>query len=140
MSTQPMKALSIRQPWAWLILNAGNDVENRTWPTKVRGRVLIHAAKGMTQAEYVDACYYARMDCDVRFETLVNRLDFGKLQRGGIIGSIDIVDCVKSKHSNWHIDGQWGFVLNNPTPLPFTPFKGALGFFDVPNDILQSTP
>ena len=39
-----MKALSIRQPWAWLILHGGKDIENRTWATKLRGRVLIHAA------------------------------------------------------------------------------------------------
>ena len=50
-----MKALSIRQPWAWLILNAGKDIENRSWYTSVRGRVLIHASKGMTLAEYEDA-------------------------------------------------------------------------------------
>jgi hypothetical protein len=47
-----MKALSIRQPWAWLILHAGKDIENRDWPTRFRGRFLIHAAKGMTRDEY----------------------------------------------------------------------------------------
>jgi hypothetical protein len=47
-----MKALSIRQPWAWLILNAGKDIENRDWPTHFRGRFLIHASKGMTHDEY----------------------------------------------------------------------------------------
>src|SRR3990167_9411398 len=49
---EPMKALSIRQPWAWLILHAGKDIENRGWPTSFRGRFLIHASKGMTRAEY----------------------------------------------------------------------------------------
>jgi hypothetical protein len=47
-----MKALSIRQPWAWLIVNGYKDIENRSWATKFRGPVLIHAAKGMTGAEY----------------------------------------------------------------------------------------
>jgi hypothetical protein len=46
-----MKALSIRQPWAWLILNAGKDIENRDWLTRFRGPFLIHASKGMTRAE-----------------------------------------------------------------------------------------
>src|SRR5690348_2447825 len=55
-----MKALSIRQPWAWLILHAGKDIENRDWSTRFRGQVLIHAAKGMTQNEFADACYFAR--------------------------------------------------------------------------------
>ena len=34
-----MKALSIRQPWAWAIINAGKDIENRQWPTKFRGSI-----------------------------------------------------------------------------------------------------
>lgn len=62
-----MKAISIRQPWAWLILHPDlqgeerahaiecrmlKDIENRTGPTRYRGEILIHAAKGMTRAEY----------------------------------------------------------------------------------------
>jgi|ERR1039458_8111645 hypothetical protein len=38
-----LKAISIRQPWAWLIVNGYKDVENRIWAANVRGRVLIHA-------------------------------------------------------------------------------------------------
>ena len=38
-----MKALSIRQPWAHRILREGKDIENRDWPTRYRGPVLIHA-------------------------------------------------------------------------------------------------
>ena len=40
-----MKAISIRQPWAWLIVHGYKDVENRTWATKHRGPILIHAGK-----------------------------------------------------------------------------------------------
>lgn len=47
-----MKALSIRQPWAWLIVNGFKDIENRSWDTKYRGLVLIHASKGMTKDQY----------------------------------------------------------------------------------------
>ena len=47
-----MKALSIRQPWAWLIVNGYKPVENRTWNTKVRGLILIHASKGFDKAGY----------------------------------------------------------------------------------------
>ena len=39
-----MIAISIRQPWASLILKCGKDIENRSWPTKFRGRILVHAA------------------------------------------------------------------------------------------------
>lgn len=51
-----MLALSIRQPWASLILKAGKDIENRCWQTKVRGRVLIHAAKGGLWARKRGGC------------------------------------------------------------------------------------
>lgn len=126
-----MKALSIRQPWAWLILSAGKDIENRSWPTQVRGRILIHASQGMTRSEWENAVYDVRMVCGVPVETLVNGCEFDQLQRGGIIGSVEIVDCVKGKHSCWHAEGQWGFVLRDPQPLPFRPYKGRLGFFEV---------
>ena len=46
-----MKALSIRQPWAWLIVHGRKDIENRSWRTKFRGRFLVHAAQGMTRRE-----------------------------------------------------------------------------------------
>jgi hypothetical protein len=40
-----MKVISIRQPWASLIVIGAKDVENRTWPTRYRGPVLIHASQ-----------------------------------------------------------------------------------------------
>ena len=53
----------------------------------------------------------------------------------GRLGSIEIVDCVKRSNSCWFV-GDYGFVLRDPQALPFAPFKGALGFFDVPNSAL----
>lgn len=47
-----MLALSIRQSWASLIIKCGKDIENRTWPTRYRGRILVHAAKGMTRDDH----------------------------------------------------------------------------------------
>ena len=126
-----MLALSIRQPWAWLIIHAGKDIENRTWYTKVRGRVLVHAAKGMTRAEWENTVHDVHHICGVPMATLKNGCKFDQLQRGGIIGSVEIVDCTKLSGSSWHAEGQWGFVLRDPQPLPFRPYKGALGFFEV---------
>ena len=74
-----MKALSIRQHWAWLIIHGGKDVENRSWHTKYRGRFLVHAAKGMTSDEFTQALLY----CLDRGLTLPDRND---MQCGGIIG------------------------------------------------------
>jgi len=44
-----MKALSVRQPWAWAIIYALKDIENRGWPINYRGDILIHAAKTCTK-------------------------------------------------------------------------------------------
>ncbi len=120
-----MKALSIRQPWAWLILHAGKDVENREWPTRFRGRFLIHASKGMTSDEYFDVAYqlYGKIVLP----------PFDKLERGGIVGSAELVACINDGASEWFY-GPYGFILRDPTPLPFRPYKGQLGFFEVPDE------
>lgn len=135
-----MIALSIRQPWASLILKAGKDVENRCWPTKFRGRILIHAAKGMTRAEHEDAIVFAAdaicaSPATMAKGTTLRNLGFahGDLQRGGIIGSVEIVDCVTVCASPWFV-GEYGFLLRDPQPLPFRPWKGQLGFFNVPDE------
>lgn len=126
------KALSVRQPWAWLIVNGYKNIENRSWPTRFRGRVLIHASKGMTMGEYDDAVDVARnikrkglgmQDVDV-FPS------FNSLQRGGIVGAVDIIDCVDNSESPWFF-GKYGFVLANHEILPFRQLKGSLGFFGV---------
>ena len=121
-------ALSIRQPWAWLILNAGKDIENRDWPTNFRGRVLIHASKSCTKAEYEDAIEFMEMRHLDHLGVSFPAID--QFQRGGIVGSVDIVDCVTESDSPWFM-GHHGFVLRNPRPLPFAPWKGRLGFFNV---------
>lgn len=58
------------------------------------------------------------------------------LQRGGIVGSVQIVDCVMQSDSPW-FRGRFGFVLRDPRPLPFVPWRGSLGFFDVPASALE---
>lgn len=141
-----MKALSIRQPWASLILKARKDVENRCWPTRFRGRILIHAAKGMTRTEHQDAIEFAvaaingdpRNADKPRGRTLRDLgFAFEDLPRGGIVGSVEIVDCVSESWSPWFV-GEYGFLLRDPRPLPFTPWKGQLGFFDVPESALNT--
>ena len=143
-----MIALSIRQPWASLILKAGKDIENRCWPTKFRGRMLIHSAKGMTRTEHEDAIAFAvgAIQADPRNAGTAKRTTlrdlgfaFDDLQRGGIVGSVEIVDCVSSSASPWFCGG-YGFVLRNPQMLPFAPFKGSLGFFDVPSAAMVTLP
>lgn len=126
-----MKALSIRQPWAWLIIHGGKDVENRTWHTRHRGRFLVHAAKGMTGADYANACNFCHRN------GLPQPPCFDELKSkwcGGIIGSVDLVDSIDSSESRWYM-GERAFVLAEPQPLPFTPLKGRLNFFEVPQTL-----
>lgn len=134
-----LPALSIRQPWAWLILNVGKDIENRCWKTNFRGRFLIHAAKGCTRAEYEDALWFAG-DAETRMVgathlpgmPTVKVPNLREINRGGVVGMAEIVDCVNRSDSGWFM-GEYGFVLRNVQPLPFTPCKGALGFFNIQN-------
>jgi hypothetical protein len=128
-----MKALSIRQPWAWAIVHEGKDFENRSWPTRYRGPVLIHAAKGMTLAEWDEAMDFIDQTFPLEpTERLARRARAHHCSRGGIIGQAEIVDCVTGSDSPWFF-GRYGIVLRNVQPLPFQPCRGALGFFDPDN-------
>lgn len=126
-STTPRKALSIRQPWAWAVMFAGKDIENRSWQAMnhglaVRGVIAVHAAKGMTRDEYEDAASFMAtlgVDCPPAAE----------LWRGAVIGTVEIVDVVKESASPWFF-GPRGLVLRNPRPLCPVPVSGALGYFN----------
>ncbi|PRF55466.1 ASCH domain-containing protein [Burkholderia multivorans] len=132
-----MKALSIRQPWAWLVAAGHKDIENRTWPTSYRGPLLIHASAGMTRQEYEDAFQFALQAGGIQ---LVHRMPGVKeLERGCIVGVVDLFDCVppSRRSSPWHIDGCYGLAVRNARPLPFIPYKGQLGIFEVPDSMLK---
>lgn len=119
-----MKAISIRQPWAWCIVYGGKHLENRTWRTSYRGPILIHAAKGMTRAEYR---HVEQFMADILTRPLP---PMEELERGGIIGSALLTDVLEESVSRW-FTGPYGFLLDNRTPLPFRPMPGKLGLFDV---------
>jgi len=120
-------ALSVRQPWAWLIANGHKDIENRNWPTKFRGRVLIHASMAMSYDEY-DACVIFCSGLPVKI-TKFPLFEQLKFERGVIVGEAEMVDCVEQSDSPWFV-GQYGFVLRNQKVItPFQPCKGKLGFF-----------
>ena len=122
-----MRALSIRQPWAWLIVNGHKDIENRTWPTRYRGPVLIHASKTMTGQEYQSAIYSVWCIDKQLADRMPQRKGF---EQGGIVGQAEIAGCVQDSDSDW-FNGPYGFVLRNVRALPFVPWKGELGFFEV---------
>ncbi|MEM1152214.1 MAG: hypothetical protein AAGI03_17005, partial [Pseudomonadota bacterium] len=106
---------------------AGKDIENRSWQAvnhglSVRGQIVIHAAKGMTQSEYQDAAEFMAtigVDCPPAVE----------LWRGAIIGTVEVVDVVKEHPSPWFF-GPRGLVLKDPKPALPAPVSGALGYFE----------
>jgi len=120
----PELALSVRQPWPWAMQHAGKDIENRDWRTTRRGRIAVHAGKGMTLSEYRDCLDLVREIKGADFDLP----GMEQLSRGGIVGSVDIVDCVTLSESPWFF-GAFGFVLRDFRPVDFIPCRGELGFF-----------
>lgn len=138
MITLPTITLTIKQPWATLIVNGGKDIENRSWSTRFRGPVLIHASKKRDIEEL--RSYRHLQHCrDIEIEWKGNETrKWSELPCGGVIGTAEIVDCVVSSGSKWFV-GEFGFVLANARPLPFFPCRGALGFWhcEYPQSLLS---
>lgn len=120
-----MKALSIQQPWAWLIVNGHKDIENRTWSTRFRGVFLVHAGRDFDR----DGYRYLRSRHDI---IMPEEKDF---RRGGIVGSAELIACVDSYDSQW-FSGPYGFVLKECLPLPFESLPGSLRVFPVSSGLL----
>lgn len=134
------KALSLRQPWAWLMIRPDmvdsvereiaakhgliKNIENRKWRTHYRGRVLVHASARMTRADYEEADAIA-------WPLGVKLPDFksADLQRGGIVGEFTITNCVAEHASPWFF-GPFGFTVTDAKSLTFQACKGKLGFFN----------
>jgi hypothetical protein len=127
------KVISIRQPWATLIVRGIKDIENRSWPTRYRGPVLVHASLRPSVLSFADIAGQIGID-----------LPPCELLLGGIVGITNIIDCVDAHPSPW-FEGRFGFVLDGSRALPFRPWKGSLGLrsataalletFGLPNEI-----
>ena len=74
-----MKVITIKQPWATLIAEGYKEYEFRTWNTKYRGELLIHAGKGIDKEAMERLAKY-----------LPKELSYGK-----ILGKVKLVDCIK---------------------------------------------
>jgi hypothetical protein len=121
-----LRALSIMQPWAWLIVNGYKDIENRSWSTGFRGQLLIHAGKKLDKYAAYDVLSGVHPLTRKSFPFPAPKND--DLHLGGIVGEAEIVDCVEQSDSDWFV-GRYGLVMLNARPLPFRACKGALGFF-----------
>ncbi len=136
----PTTALSLRQPWASLVVDGHKLLENRVWNTHFRGPFLVHAAKGMTDHEYAWAVDFVRR---VDPSIVVPKPD--ALLRGGLVGRATLVDVIppcQYEHAHesvpcacgrkFHMGKQYGFVLEDVAPLPFRPVRGLQRWFRVP--------
>ena len=117
-----MKALSLKQPFAELIVSGKKTIELRNWNTKFRGRFLIHASK-------------------IPDTEAMKRLGFDKLPVGVIVGEADLVDVKKYENNGEHkkdrekhlADSSWGkygFVLKNVKRVKLVEARGMLGFWE----------
>jgi hypothetical protein len=130
---RPSYALSIKQPWAALLVAGRKTIEVRKWPTAIRGRVFIHAAKVPDRRPEG----WSLVSDELRSLTEL---------AGGVIGFADLNGCVMyrtpakfaadaDKHCN---DPSWftpphlyGFAFSKAAVVPFFPFKGNVRFFTV---------
>ncbi len=74
-----MKVLTIKQPWATLIMDGHKRFEFRSWKTKYRGELLIHAGKGIDK------------EAMRRLEKYIPK----DMPTGQILGKVILVDCIK---------------------------------------------
>jgi hypothetical protein len=128
-----MKAISVRQPYAALIALGVKDIENRAWRTSHRGSILVHASLGRSGRTLGDIEREYGVAITPELTRLCELL-------GGIVGAVEIVDCVTASASPW-FEGpinrkgklNYGFALTDARVLPFRPIAGRLGIFDVPD-------
>ncbi len=121
-----MKALSLKQPWAELILQGKKTIETRKWKTKFRGPFLIHASRSVHKEGMTE-------------------FGFSELPTGCIVGKAELVD-VKEYPTKEAFDAdiplhqvrmtrwtkrRYGFVLANVQRVEPKPIKGQLNFFEV---------
>lgn len=142
-----MKTLSVKQPWASLIVGGIKNIENRTWKTNYRGRIFIHAALKPDNIKL--EIEGQASDREIQMFSALGRAEDDNLF-GCIIGSVEIVDCVINHESIWAEpayqtleDARWGsdakpiynWVLANPIQFanPWLNIKGKLGLWDFDN-------
>ncbi|MBU2053333.1 MAG: ASCH domain-containing protein [Nanoarchaeota archaeon] len=117
-----MKALSLKQPFAELILQDRKKIELRKWNTKFRGEFLIHASK-------------------ISDKNAMKKFGFSALPCGFIVGKAKLIDVKKyktkkehDKDKNLHLAstsfGNYGFILKDAKRIKPIPAKGKLNFWE----------
>ena len=128
-----IRALSLRQPWAALVVHGVKSVEIRSWPTQLRGLILIHASR---QSDHRSEGW----------ELVPAEAQATATLHGGLIGGVELADCLtypdvesfagdQPRHRNrpnWFKPPTlYGFLFRRPRLLPFRPLPGQVRFFGV---------
>lgn len=140
MEAEPLRALSVRQPWAWAICH-GKDVENRSRGTKHRGLLAIHASKSAPFKQDVE-------DPRIVDLTVANGLDDPSSAQGAVVAVAELVTCHLSPDfggtcgatrppcSPWAERDVYHWQLANVRPLPEpVPCRGMLGLWRLPDEV-----
>jgi len=122
-----MKALSVKQPWAWLIATERKSIETRTWPTSYRGDLLICSGKKPVS------------DINIRewFHENFGLWAMMQLKFGVALCTAEIVDCRRMTADDEKaaqcvvLSGAYSWILKNIRPLAPFPVKGQQGIFEV---------
>jgi hypothetical protein len=140
-----MKAVSIRQPYASLICSGIKNIENRTWNTKYRGDILIHACGKSLSKEKTFSVLNQQQWEHVNDYFCTDEFNPDRLEYGAIIGSVKIIDCVNNHESIWADKTKrpgipiWNWVLSEPQyfDIPIENVKGKLSLWDFDIDGIQ---
>ncbi len=114
-----MKTLSVRQPWAWALVNGVKTIENRSRRTSHRGPLLIHACRGSA-------------DLEIAMREIPELQGREPLVFGAVIGVVDLIDCVpvgRCKGQRF-AEGPWCWIVANPRLLKPVFCRGFLGLWD----------
>lgn len=127
---QSMKAITLRQPWASLVLEGLQDVINVYEPTDYRGELLVHAGRKRTPwGPHLSS----------RFGVLPRRLALN-LPFAQMLGVVNVVDCLKKEDckSRWAYGAPYALVVKNPRKLKLR-FRcsGAIGLWDCKHPALK---
>lgn len=117
------QCISVRQPWAWLIVNGYKPIENRNWRTKYRGELLIHTSSFRPSKK---AWKEFQLMFDIEFDIQLPEME--EIEFGGLVGKANVVDCVNYSDSKWFL-GKYGWVLEDQQRIRFVLLKGMLKIF-----------
>jgi len=137
-----MRALTIKQPWAWAIAHGSKRIENRSWPTAYRGEIAIHAGARSGWDHVAEDSPLLRQEWR-RLGHLAAHLERNSewIDFGAVIAVARIADChdgalEQGECSDWANRWDFHWVLAQVRPLTDpVPCRGALGLWRLPGDV-----